>query len=167
MKRGISSTTRYRKDSKRKTQRNPNPAPLRVQSGAKGGQATRRSARRQQMAASPHNSLSPSSGISRPHSLRNSHHARRTQNGQLSISSSQQQRSLLASSSSSLIGKAVDAFDPLPPCHPSDVKIEDSNNYLVPFATNRSLLDWSLSSSPLSHPGNEISWLSNPQNLGA
>ncbi|KAH0083045.1 hypothetical protein KCU96_g11373, partial [Aureobasidium melanogenum] len=73
---GISSTTRYRKDSKRKTQRNPNPAPIRVQAGAKGGQATRRSVRRQQMAASPLSNHSSSSEAARQRSLRRPHQLR-------------------------------------------------------------------------------------------
>ena len=43
---GIVSTTRFRKDPKRKVQRSLTPAPKRVLSGAKGGQASRRAAHR-------------------------------------------------------------------------------------------------------------------------
>ncbi|KAK8198695.1 hypothetical protein M8818_006562 [Zalaria obscura] len=44
----VLSTTRYRKDPKRRSHRTGAPAPNRVMSGAKGGQATRRTASRRQ-----------------------------------------------------------------------------------------------------------------------
>ncbi|WPH01674.1 Hypothetical protein R9X50_00452500 [Acrodontium crateriforme] len=47
---GVISTTRYRKDPKRKTDRRGTPAVKRQISGAKGGQATRNATRRQQQA---------------------------------------------------------------------------------------------------------------------
>lgn len=45
---GVISTTRYRKDPKRKPERRSSPALKRQMSGAKGGQATRNATRRQQ-----------------------------------------------------------------------------------------------------------------------
>ncbi|KAK4987832.1 hypothetical protein LTR66_007497 [Elasticomyces elasticus] len=46
VKNGVQSTTRYRRDPKRRAQRSGTPAPQRQRSGAKGGEATRRAASR-------------------------------------------------------------------------------------------------------------------------
>ncbi|OBW64305.1 MAG: Carboxylic ester hydrolase [Aureobasidium pullulans] len=154
---GISSTTRYRKDSKRKTQRNPNPAPIRVQAGAKGGQATRRSVRRQQLAASPLNGLSPSSDMARQRNLRRPHQLRQFPITQVEASSTQQRlpQDMLTSNTSSYFGNTADMFDNSNG-YSSDNKVEENRDLLVPYGTAQSYLDWSVSPSPMGHAANEI-----------
>ena len=79
---GVISTTRYRKDPKRKPEHRGHPAPKRQLSGAKGGQATRAATRRNRemhhMRSTPypstfdrprHHQSRHNSGFVRPHSM--------------------------------------------------------------------------------------------------
>ncbi|KAI4715560.1 hypothetical protein E4T48_08241 [Aureobasidium sp. EXF-10727] len=164
---GISSTTRYRKDSKRKTQRNPNPAPIRVQAGAKGGQATRRSVRRQQMAASPLSNHSSSSEAARQRSLRRPHQLRQHPIAQVDAAPSQQRLSqTLPINTSSYFGNTTEMFN-IPNPYPADNNSDDNRDLLGPYCSTQPYLDWSTSPSPMSQPVSETSgWRTDQKPFG-
>jgi hypothetical protein len=157
---GISSTTRYRKDSKRKTQRktqrNPNPAPIRVQAGAKGGQATRRSVRRQQMAASSLNGTTPSPGATHQRNLRRRHALRQYPITQVDTSPSQQRLpQAVPTNAPSYFNSAADMFNTADSYTPNN-KIEDNSDHLFgPYCNAGPYLDWSTSPSLTSYPASE------------
>ncbi|CAD0085172.1 unnamed protein product [Aureobasidium vineae] len=154
---GISSTTRYRKDSKRKTQRNPNPAPIRVQAGAKGGQATRRSVRRQQMAASPLSNHSSSFEAARQRNLRRPHQLRQHPITQVDTSPLQQQLpQTLPINTPSYFGNTTEMFN-VPNPYPADNNIDDNRDLFGPYCSTQPYLDWSTSPSPMSQPASETS----------
>ncbi|KAH0314057.1 hypothetical protein KCU71_g6728, partial [Aureobasidium melanogenum] len=164
---GISSTTRYRKDSKRKTQRNPNPAPIRVQAGAKGGQATRRSVRRQQMAASPLSNHSSSSEAARQRSLRRPHQLRQCPTTQAGASAMQQRLpQTLPMDSSSYFGNTAEMFN-VPISYSADNKIDDNRDLFMPYCSTQPYLDWSTSPSSTSQPASETGgWLMDSKPIG-
>lgn len=164
---GISSTTRYRKDSKRKTQRNPNPAPIRVQAGAKGGQATRRSVRRQQMAVSPLSNHSSSSEAARQRNLRRPYQLRQCPNTQVGAFQMQQRLSqTLPINSSSYIGNTAEVFS-VPTSYSADNNIDDNRDLLGPYCSTQPYLDWSNSPSPMSQSAGEAGgWRSDQKPLG-
>jgi hypothetical protein len=150
---GIRSTTRYRKDSKRKTQRNPNPALIRVQAGAKGGQATRRSVRRQQMAASsPPNNQSPTSDMTRQHSLGQSNQLRQYPSTHLDVSPLQPvpQQSLPSSTAKSYLGNGADMLNLSNP-YLNATKMDEQSESSGSYGTTYTNLDWSASPSPIGH----------------
>jgi len=152
---GISSTTRYRKDSKRKTQRNPNPAPIRVQAGAKGGQATRRSVRRQQMAASSLNSHTSSPDTPHQRNFRRRHQLCQHAVPHTDAPSLQQRLpQVISTNTSSYFDNANDIFNIANP-YPTDGKIDDNRDLLAPYCSSQPYLDWSTSASPMSHPASE------------
>jgi hypothetical protein len=165
---GISSTTRYRKDSKRKTQRNPNPAPIRVQAGAKGGQATRRSVRRQQMAASSLGGQTPSPDSAHQRNARRRHQLRQYPITQVDTSPSQQRlpQSIPANTPSSF-DNATEMFNIANP-YPTDSKIDDNGNHLLgSYCSAQPYLDWSTSPSPTSYPISEAGgWQMDQKVLG-
>ncbi|KAI5199307.1 hypothetical protein E4T39_06286 [Aureobasidium subglaciale] len=151
---GIRSTTRYRKDSKRKTQRNPNPAPIRVQAGAKGGQATRRSVRRQQLAASPLNGISPSSDVARQRNLRRLNQVHQHPDTQVETSSLQQRLPQTISTSASYFDNTADVFN-FSHAYPVDNKLDEIGDLLRPYVGAQPYLDWSASPSPMNQAANE------------
>jgi len=164
---GISSTTRYRKDSKRKTQRNPNPAPIRVQAGAKGGQATRRSVRRQRRAASALIDQTSSPDAAHQHNFRRRHQLRQYPISQVDVSSLQQRLPQTSpTNTSSYIDNVHEMFSMVNPC-PTDGKIHDNHDLLGPYPNSQPYLDWSTSASPMSHPASETSgWQMDQKGLG-
>lgn len=146
---GISSTTRYRKDGKRKTQRNPNPAPIRVQAGAKGGQATRRSVRRQQKAASPLNNLGPPSSARQQHDCR-PHYFRHFSSDHV------QQQSNSRHSNAPYLEHSAGMIAPLSNMLPTNGNSTNTGDFLAPFTSVQPAFDWSVSSSPMEHQGHDI-----------
>ncbi|KAI5269428.1 hypothetical protein E4T47_07138 [Aureobasidium subglaciale] len=162
---GIRSTTRYRKDSKRKTQRNPNPAPIRVQAGAKGGQATRRSVRRQQLAASPLNGITPSSDMTRQRNLRRPHQVHQHPSTQVETSSLQQRVPQTMSTNTSYFDSTADMFS-LSNAYPVDNKIDETDDLLRPYIGAQPYLDWSASPSPMNHVASEAGgWRIDQKNM--
>jgi hypothetical protein len=165
---GISSTTRYRKDSKRKTQRNPNPAPIRVQAGAKGGQATRRSVRRQQMAASSLNGTTPCPDATHQRNLRRRHALRQYPITQVDTSPSQQRLpQAIPTNTPSYFNSAADMINIADPFTINN-KIDDNSDHLFgPYCNAGPYLDWSTSPSPTSYPASEASgWQMDHKVLG-
>lgn len=154
---GISSTTRYRKDSKRKTQRNPNPAPIRVQAGAKGGQATRRSVRRQQRAASALIDQTSSPDAAHQRNFRRRYQLRQYPISQVDPSPLQQRLPQATSANtSSYIDNANELFG-IANHFSTDSKFGDNHEPLGPYCSSQPYLDWSTSASPMSHSASETS----------
>jgi hypothetical protein len=165
---GISSTTRYRKDSKRKTQRNPNPAPIRVQAGAKGGQATRRSVRRQQMAASSLGGQTPSPDSAHRRNARRRHRLRQYPITQVDTSPSQQRLpQSIPANTPAYFENATEMFNIANP-YPTDSKIDDNCDHLLgSYCSAQPYLDWSTSPSPTSYPVSEAGgWQMDQKVLG-
>jgi hypothetical protein len=164
---GISSTTRYRKDSKRKTQRNPNPAPIRVQAGAKGGQATRRSVRRQQRAASSLNSHISSPDTAHQRNFRRRHPLSQYPASQVDASPLQQRLPQnMPTNTSSYFDNTTEMFN-IANAYPIDGKIDDNRDLLGPYSSSQPYLDWSTSASPMSHPASEAGgWQMDQKVLG-
>jgi hypothetical protein len=157
---GISSTTRYRKDSKRKTQRNPNPAPIRVQAGAKGGQATRRS--------SSLNGTTPCPDATHQRNLRRRHALRQYPITQVDTSPSQQRLpQAIPTNTPSYFNSAADMINIADPFTINN-KIDDNSDHLFgPYCNAGPYLDWSTSPSPTSYPANEASgWQMDHKVLG-